>query len=161
MPPLNEDDVDIWEVDREDAHFRRIQLGEPAGSDRLGCSVYELPPGGRSWPYHYHAANEEAIYALSGEGTIRLDDGPQPLRAGDYVALPADESGGHRVINDGDAPLRYLAISTMTEPDVTVYPDSETFGVFVGSPPGRHEARSLEGFYAIDDEVDYWGDEDE
>jgi uncharacterized cupin superfamily protein len=64
------------------------------------------------------------------------------------------------VINDGDETLRYLAISTMNDPDVTVYPDSEKLGVFVGAPPGSRDDRSLYGYYRIDDEVRYWEDED-
>jgi len=88
-------------------------------------------------------------YPATTTETVRIE-------AGDYVAFPADESGAHRVVNEGDDSVRYLAMSTMTEPDVTVYPDSETFGVFVGSPPGGREERSLSGYYQIDDTVDYW-----
>ncbi|WP_048078272.1 cupin domain-containing protein, partial [Halorubrum sp. AJ67] len=106
--------------------------------------------------YHYHTANEEALYVLAGEGTLRLDGGTHSLRPGEFAAFPADASGAHRVVNDGDATLRYLVISTMREPEVTVYPDSEKFGVYVGSPPGGRGSRSLEGYYRVDDDVDYW-----
>ena len=37
---------------------RRKQLGSVAGAEKLGCSLYEIPPGRRAWPYHYHLANE-------------------------------------------------------------------------------------------------------
>lgn len=159
MCPVNESALEWTELDRGETRFRRKQLSEAADGDSLGCSLYELPPGHKSWPFHYHTANEEAIYVLDGAGQIRLAEDTHALTAGDYVALPAGESGGHRVINDGEAPLRYLAVSTMVEPDVTVYPDSGTFGVFVGSPPGGREERSLEGFYDAEDRVDYWADE--
>jgi hypothetical protein len=49
----------------------------------------------------------------------------------------------------------------MREPDVTVYPDSEKVGVFVGSPPGGRDGRSLQGYYRQADSVDYWEDEDD
>lgn len=48
----------------------------------------------------------------------------------------------------------------MNEPDVTVYPDSEKIGVFVGLPPGGRDARSVHGYYRRDDAVDYWADEE-
>ena len=148
-------------------------MNEAAGGDALGCSLYELPAGHESWPFHYHTANEEAIYVLAGTGTIRLatddaeaddddDSGTKnthDLDPGTYVALPADASGGHRVVNDSEGVLRYLVVSTMVEPDVTVYPDSGTFGVFVGSPPGDREERSLEGYYDAEDAVGYWDGE--
>jgi uncharacterized cupin superfamily protein len=51
---------------------RRKQLGSSAGGEKLGCSLYEVPPGRRAWPYHYHLANEEAIYVLEGSGTLRI-----------------------------------------------------------------------------------------
>ena len=52
--------------------YRRKQLGSAAGGEKLGCSLYEVPPGRRAWPYHYHLANEEAIYVLEGSGILRI-----------------------------------------------------------------------------------------
>jgi uncharacterized cupin superfamily protein len=100
------------------------------------------------------------MYVLAGEGQVRLADATVAINAGDYLTFPADESGAHRVINDSDKPLRYLAFSTMEDPDMTVYPDSETFGVFVGSPPGGRGERTLHGYYRIADDVDYWEGDD-
>jgi len=160
MPKINEDDLEWGELERGDTAFRRKQLGEAADGDGLGCSLYEVPPGSESWPYHYHEGNEEAIYVLAGEGTIRLAGGEQDLAAGDYVALPAGEAGAHQVRNDGDRPLRYLAVSTMREPDVTVYPDSGKIGVFAGSAPGDRGERTVQGYYRIDDDVGYWAGEE-
>jgi uncharacterized cupin superfamily protein len=99
---------------------------------------------------------------LSGAGRLRTPDGDAPLAAGDYVALPSGEDGGHRVVNDGesDEPLRYLASSTMEEPDVTVYPDSEKVGVFAGSPPGGEGERTVSGFFPLDAAVSYWDGEE-
>ena len=180
MTRINETDVDWSDLDRGETTFRRKQLSEATDGEELGCSLYELPPGKRSWPYHYHTANEEALYVLAGTGTLRLGVGDAgsddtdgaagsdgdiegddpietvPLEAGDYAAFPANETGGHQVVNDSDEPLRYLALSTMTEPDVTVYPEMDKFGVYVGSPPGGRDPRPLEGYYRIDDDVDYW-----
>ncbi|NIC00573.1 cupin domain-containing protein [Halobacterium sp. R2-5] len=159
MSKVNESDLGWTEIDDGGMRVRRKQLGEAAAGEQLGCSLYELPPGERSWPYHYHTANEEALYVLAGKGTLRLDGETTPLRAGDYVALPADESGGHRVVNDAETTLRYLAVSTMREPDVTVYPDSGKVGVFVGAPPGGRGERTHHGYYATEDAVDYWDGE--
>ncbi|WP_265111263.1 cupin domain-containing protein [Halosolutus halophilus] len=160
MEKINDSDLEWDEYDRDDTDgetaFRRKELANAVDADDLGCSLYELPPGTRSWPYHYHTANEEAMYVLSGEGLLRVADGEESLTAGDYVTLPANERGGHRVVNDGEDPLRYLMVSTMTEPDVTIYPEMNKFGVFVGSPPGGRDDRSFEGYYRIDDETEYW-----
>lgn len=160
MQPVNESDLEWSETEHGETQFRRKQLGKAAGSDYLGCSLYELDAGSKSWPYHYHAANEEAIYVLAGTGSIRVNGEIFDIESGTFVPLPVGESGGHRVINDANETLRYLVISTMEDPDVTVYPDSEKFGVYVGSPPGEQDGRTFDGYYKIDDDVDYWRDEE-
>ncbi|ELZ79580.1 cupin domain-containing protein [Haloferax larsenii] len=151
MHPRNESDLDWVEHEGVEGTFKQKQLGDAAGSDQLGCSLYELPPGSQPWSYHYHAANEEALYVLSGTGTLRLGGETYTLRDGDYVPCPADESGAHCVVNDGDEPLRYLAVSTMCDPDVTLHPDIDKVGVYVGSPPGSTEDSSYSGFFDTDD----------
>jgi len=159
VEPTNEGDLDWRAYEEGDARFRRKRLAEAAGGDRLGASLYELSPGDRAWAYHYHTANEEAMYVLSGSGRVRGPEEVSAVTAGDYLAFPVGGSGGHRVANDGDEPLRYLMLSTMVEPDVTVYPDSGKFGVYAGAPPGSTGERTVSGYYRIDDDVDYWNGE--
>lgn len=155
--PTSEDDLEWQTVEAADAHFRRKQLGAADGGEELGASLYELPPGGASFPYHYHEGNEEALYVLSGEGTLRLDDEEFTVEAGDFAALPADEGGAHRLRNDGETPLRYLLVSTMNDPDVMVYPDSEKVGVMAGRPPGGDDDETaLKAYFRREDAVDYW-----
>ncbi|WP_254839714.1 cupin domain-containing protein [Natronomonas marina] len=160
MGKVNESDLAWTTLDGAETGLRRKKLAAATDGDDLGCSLYELPAGDKSWPYHYHTGNEEALFVLDGEGTLRLDGEELGLESGDYVALPADERGAHRVVNDSAGPLRYLAVSTMAEPDVTVYPDSEKVGVFVGAPPGGEGERPHHGYYRQRDAVDYWAGED-
>jgi uncharacterized cupin superfamily protein len=160
MAPVNEADLEWTETKRGETHFRRKKLAAAAGADDLGASLYELPPDASSWPYHYHAANAEAIYVLSGTGTLRTPDGGERVKPGDFCPFPASTEGAHRLHNDGDDPLRYLAVSTMRDPDVTVYPDSEKIGVYAGSPPGGEAERDVSGYYRRDDDVDYWTGEE-
>ena len=159
MCPVNKDELEWTTLEHDAMTVRRKQLGEQTDGEQLGCSLYELPAEHESWPYHYHTANEEAMYVLAGTGTLRLADETYPLTEGDYVSFPANEAGGHKVVNDSETPLRYLMVSTMNEPDVTVYPDSDKLGVFVDAPPGGRDERSLHGYYPIDDDVDYWDGE--
>ena len=155
MSKVNEADLEWSTLSGGETGLRRKKLAAAADGEDVGCSLYELPAGDRSWPYHYHTGNEEALFVLDGEGVLRLDGERVPLEAGDYVALPADERGAHRVVNDSEGTLRYLMISTMTEPDVTVYPDSGKVGVFAGAPPGGEGERTVHGYYRREDAVDY------
>lgn len=156
MQKTNAENIEWKEYEQRDERLRRKELSNAVDGSELGCSLYELLPEGESWPYHYHTANEEAVYVLEGEGILRHEDGEDSLVAGDFVTLPADESGGHQIVNEKDEPFRYLAFSTMNEPDVTVYPEMEKVGVFVGSPPGGRDERSLHAYYDTDAETEYW-----
>jgi uncharacterized cupin superfamily protein len=115
---------------------RRRSVSSAAGGRTLGCSMFELDPGKTAFAFHYHLGNEEAVYVLAGDGTLRLGDRRLPLRSGDYVALPAGEDHAHQITNTGAEPLRYLVLSTMNEPDVVMYPDSEKVGIFAGAAAG-------------------------
>ena len=142
-------------------HFRRKALSALAGGCKLGCSLYEVLPGYRAWPLHYHCANEEAIYILSGRGTLRLADEDIPVTTGDYIPLPVGPMGVHQLVNTGTDTLQYLCISTMLEPDVVVYPDSDKVGIFGGAAPGDNKnPRTFHKFLALDGEVAYWHGEE-
>ncbi|MFB6309891.1 MAG: cupin domain-containing protein [Salinirussus sp.] len=161
MDAVNEANLDWAETDRGAVHFRRKRLAAATENEDLGCSLYELPSGKRGWPYHYHTGNAEAVYVIAGEGELRgPDDEKITLEKGTYVALPAGPSGAHRLRNTGDSPLRYLAFSTMNDPDVLRYPDSDKIGVMAGAPPGGNsDERFIGGFFPADATVDYWDGE--
>ena len=154
---INQDSV-AWmdESHGEGYAMKRRQLGAAAGGREIGCSIYELPPGGRTWPYHWHAANEEAIYVLEGQGMLRHPGGECPIGPGDYLAFPVGETGAHQVTNPSQSTLRFLCISTMIDPEVAVYPDAGKIGVFIGSAPGRMEGRKLMAFLPLAAQVGYW-----
>jgi len=155
---VNDSEIEWQESGHGDRFLlRRRQLGAAALGDRIGTSLYELPPGKASFPYHYHSANEEAIYLLEGSGTLRLGGREWPISKGDYVALPAGEECAHQVVNSSGAVLRYLCISTMIEPEVSIYPDSGKVGLFTGSAPGGDQKkRTLTRFIRPGCEADYW-----
>jgi uncharacterized cupin superfamily protein len=134
---VNVDEVEPTSLSHGERFFLlRKQLGAAAGGKKLGCTLVELPPGKRAWPFHYHAANEEAIYVVEGNGRLRLAASEIILRPGDYVVLLPGPDWPHQTMNDSDRPLRYLCFSTMIEPEVNFYPDSRKFGFFAGAAPG-------------------------
>lgn len=133
--------------------FVRKRLGAAAGGKMLGTSWFELQPGKKAFPFHYHLANEEAIFVLEGEGVLRLGEEEVPLRPGDYVALPPGPPA-HQVQNRANAPLRFLALSTMIEPEVAVYPDSRKIGVLA------REKAGLAAYHREGGAVDYYEGEE-
>ncbi len=108
----------------------------------IGCSVYEIPPGKRAWPYHGHHNNEEWAVVVDGTPTLRTVEGERELRAGDLVAFPEGEAGEHDFSNRSDTPVRVAIFSTLRQGNA-YYPDSDKVGL-----RGR--------YYRRRDAVDYW-----
>jgi uncharacterized cupin superfamily protein len=138
-------------VDQGGFAFRRKRLGAAAGGKGIGVSWFELQPGKKAFPFHFHLANEEAVFVIEGEGVLRLGEEEHPLRSGDYVAFSPGPPG-HQIVNRSQAPLRFLAISTMKEPEVAVYPDSKKVGVLA-------RGHGIMSVHKQADAVDYYLDE--
>jgi uncharacterized cupin superfamily protein len=135
-------------------------VGNALGSRKLGFNVTVIPPGKSAWPFHAHHANEEMFFVLEGRGSIRIGESSHKIRAGDFISLPPGRESAHQIVNDSNAPLRYLAVSTMEAPDVAEYPDSGKIGVFAVTPPGRPPSKEdVRHFIRIVDGVDYWDGE--
>ena len=134
MANVYEADFDA-EQDEPPFTWRRARLGRQAGSEALGASLFELPPGASSFPLHVHHANEEMIVVLSGRPTLRSIDSERALEPGELVACPMGRRGAHRVDNRGSEPVRFMVVSTMNAPEVNEYPDSGKIWVR-DSPPG-------------------------
>jgi uncharacterized cupin superfamily protein len=116
--------------------FTARALGHATGAAGIGCSFYEVPPGRAAFPAHYHCANEEALYILEGEGTLRIGKDTVAVHQGDYITLPPGPDHTHKLTNTGTAPLRYLCMSTLKGgAEVVGYPDSKKIAA-VGVPAG-------------------------
>jgi uncharacterized cupin superfamily protein len=158
---LNVADAPIREQSHGDQYAARIAMaGTALASKMIGFNVTVIPPGKKAFPYHAHRGNEEMFFVLEGEGAIRLADREHRIRAGDFISLPPGRDSAHQIINDSDAPLRYLAVSTMLVPEVVEYPDSHKVGVIAGGAGARPpEPDSLRHFTRLRDAVDYWDGE--
>ena len=108
-------------------------IGNRAGGKKLGCSLYRIEPGKTAFPFHFHHANDEAMFILEGEGTLRLGEERYAVRKGDYIAFPAGEKQGHQLLNTSSAPLEYLCMSTLISPEIVEYPDSDKVGAMAGT----------------------------
>jgi uncharacterized cupin superfamily protein len=150
MPNINDP---LFDEPREHPGFRcrRARLSRQAGSERLGLSLWELPPGEAAYPYHYHLAEEELVLVLDGRPSLRTFDGWQELAEGEIVAFLRGEHGGHQLVNRTQENVRFLAFSNSGEPDVVIYPDSGKLGAFERLPQGD----GLRAMFRLTDTVDY------
>lgn len=146
------------EEDRPGFTYRRARIGWQAGSERLGASVYALPAGQATFPYHYHAANEELLIVLSGRPSLRSSSGWRELAQGEVVVFRAGEHGAHQIVNRGQDLVTLFVLSTMIAPEITEYPDTGKVGALARAPgaPGSGGQR----FFNPGDAADYWEGEE-
>ena len=127
----------------------------------IGCRYLVVEPGMRAFPFHNHLGNDELFIILEGTGTFRFGDKEYPVRPGD--ACPAPRGGpdmAHQIVNTGDGPLRYLAISTRNDPDVIEYPDSNKFAALAVRPGPNFFRAHLRFIGRKEDSIDYFDGEE-
>ena len=122
---------DEWDRtnDREGWRSRQLSVAQRLGAEKLGATLYELAPGQRTFPYHWHNALEEMGIVLHGEPTLREPSGERRLVPGDVVVFRCGEDGAHQLRNDTDEPVRVLMVSSKADIEAVVYPDSDKIGV--------------------------------
>ncbi|MBV8798646.1 MAG: cupin domain-containing protein [Alphaproteobacteria bacterium] len=101
----------------------RTRLGDAGGLTQFGVNLLHLPPGAWSSQRHWHSAEDEFVYVVSGEVTLVTDNGDEVLRAGDCAAFPKGEANGHHLINKSDAVAVCLEVGMRSEEDFCRYSD--------------------------------------
>jgi uncharacterized cupin superfamily protein len=93
----------------------RKRLGDAGGLTQFGVNLLTLPPGEWSSQRHWHSAEDEFVYVLSGEVVLRTDAGEEVLRAGDCAAFPKDDGNGHHLMNKSQTPAILLEVGTRAD----------------------------------------------
>ena len=133
----------------------RARISRQAGAERLGVSLWEVPPGQGAYPYHAHLTEEELVIVLEGRPSLRTPAGWRELEQGDVVSFLRGEQGAHQIVNRTGAPIRFLAFSTNGEPDIVLQLDSGKIGAFERRPAGG----GLRVWFRREDEVGYYDGE--
>jgi uncharacterized cupin superfamily protein len=131
---------------------RRARIGYELGTELIGASLWELPPGEAAYPYHFHFADEELLIVIRGHPTLRTPEGVRDLEEGEAIRFALGEDGAHQVFNRSQDTVSLLAVSSSGRPDVVIYPDSNKLGVGERLPRGG----GLRAFFHREDAVDYW-----
>lgn len=100
------------------------QLGDAFGLTRFGVNLTILPPKAQSALLHRHSQQEEFIYILSGNPTLRTDEGETDLAPGMCVGFPA-RGLAHHLVNRTEADVHYLEIGDRNPADEGEYPEDD------------------------------------
>jgi uncharacterized cupin superfamily protein len=130
MPKIDIANLKSDEVSGYPEPFRRAvvgrmrkRLGNGVGLDQFGVNLTTLRPGAASAQRHWHAAEDELVYVLSGEVVLCEDGGETVLRPGDAAAFKAGVANGHCLINRSATDAVYLEIGTRAKHERVEYPD--------------------------------------
>ena len=96
-------------------------LGDAVGLQDMGIHLIEVKPGDDSTEYHRHYYEEEAVYVLSGRGTLTVDGDCYPIAAGDFAGFPR-ATVAHAIRNDGAEILVCLVMGQRLAQDIVDYP---------------------------------------
>ena len=97
-------------------------------SEETAMFVYDIEPG--DWlPYHYEFV-EEWLLVLDGAVVVRGPDGEAELGRGELMRFERGPAGAHQITGAGSAKARVLLFSKAALPAVSVYPETDTIGVW-------------------------------
>jgi uncharacterized cupin superfamily protein len=108
----------------EDEFSGRLDLS----SEEMAMYLYDVDPG-ESFPYHYEYV-EEWLLVVDGVVVVRAPDGEVELVSGALMRFAPGPGGAHQIINRGAARARVLLFSKAALPGISVYPDTDTIGVW-------------------------------
>jgi len=100
------------------------QLGDAFALSRFGVNLTVLPPGAQSALLHRHTEQEEFVYILSGNPTLRTDRGEFPMEPGMCIGFTA---GGiaHHFVNHTEADIHYIEVGDRSVTDQGEYPEDD------------------------------------
>ncbi len=139
-----------WPPERAGFEWRRKRVA----GEHLGASLYALPPGQATFPYHYELGNDELLVVVAGSPTLRSAQGERELEPGDCVLFPSGEAGAHQISNRSETEVRVLLVSNFAMPRAAVQPDSQKMMIRWGREADER------AWFPLDAAADYWEGEE-
>ncbi|MBL8698644.1 MAG: cupin domain-containing protein [Alphaproteobacteria bacterium] len=100
-------------------------LGDVFGLRNFGVNLTRLAPGAVSALRHAHSRQDEFVFILEGNPTLRTDAGATRLAPGQCAGFPAGTGDGHQLVNETDDVVVYLEIGDRSPGDQGSYPDDD------------------------------------
>ena len=130
MPKIDIDRVPVKTGSIYPAPFKAVSeararqaLGDAGGLTQFGVNLTRLPPGAATAQRHWHEAEDELVFVVSGELVLIEEDGETPLGAGEAAAFKAGHADGHHLVNRSADDAVLLEIGTRASEERGHYPD--------------------------------------
>lgn len=99
-------------------------LGELFGLKNFGVNLTRLLPGAASALHHRHSHQDEFIYVVEGQPTLKMDDGEIILQPGTCAGFPASGTA-HHLENRTDKDVILLEVGDRAQDDTVSYPSDD------------------------------------
>ncbi len=125
MPAITPDCFLVEESPSHTAHEpnRMLWISEAGGLTQFGAFIEVLQPGSRSSIKHWHSAEDEMVYVLTGEITLIEGDTETVLRPGGAATFQSGVPIGHFLENRSTKATQCLIVGTRSAVDTITYPD--------------------------------------
>lgn len=111
-------------INRDGNQFSVKTIIPDTETSKCRANFVEVEPGNYAYGYHYHEANEEVFYIISGTGVVRTHEGDIQVKAGDAIGFPTGVKGAHVIRNESKTEkLVYIDFGTTILPEVVHLPD--------------------------------------
>jgi uncharacterized cupin superfamily protein len=107
------------------------QLADLFGLTNFGVNLTRLAPGAVSALRHAHTKQDEFVYILHGQPTLRTDEGCTQLSPGMCAGFKAGTGNGHHLINETADEIVYLEVGDRGPGDEGSYPDDDLKALLV------------------------------
>ncbi|MBO6506834.1 MAG: cupin domain-containing protein [Kordiimonadaceae bacterium] len=101
-----------------------LYYSDDGGLTQYGADLETLLPGARSSDMHWHECEDEFLYVIEGEVTVKEGETNEILQPGDAACWQAGIPVAHTILNHTDQPCLYLIVGTRVTHDVCHYPRS-------------------------------------
>ncbi|WP_136439239.1 cupin domain-containing protein [Pacificoceanicola onchidii] len=125
MPKITREAVKRETGDGACGPYEELRFSDSGGLTQFGAHEEILQPGSSSSTLHWHAEEDEMVYVLDGNVTLREGDTETPLTAGEAACFKAGVETGHCIENRSKAPARLLVIGTRAVRDRVHYPNHD------------------------------------
>jgi len=101
------------------------QLGDLFGLKNFGVNLTRLAPNAMSALRHSHTKQDEFVYILQGNPTLRTDEGATQLSPGMCAGFRAGAGNAHHLVNETNEDVVYLEIGDRAPGDEGTWPDDD------------------------------------
>jgi uncharacterized cupin superfamily protein len=107
-------------------HERR--LAKAVGISQFGANHVVLEPGAMTALRHWHEAEDEFVYVLSGTVTLVDDNGEHAMEEGAFAGFPAGYENAHHLMNNSAVPAVILVVGSRRPGEETIHYPDDDFG---------------------------------